>query len=120
MNAVKLGLVGIGLLLGSLTTFANPGLARIHSKMDVDYDGMVVPDEFFAFWKADFNRRDTDDDGMLAAADVDAVFLKLADHNQDGVLTWEEERLLRQRHIFRMDKDGDGSLSLQEMTGTAP
>jgi len=48
------------------------------------------------------------------------VFMKLADQNQDGVLTWEEERLIRQRHITRMDKDGDGSLSLQEMAGTAP
>jgi Ca2+-binding EF-hand superfamily protein len=120
MNIVKLRLVGVGLLLGSLTTFANPGLARIHGKMDVNYDGIVIADEFFAFWEADFNRRDKDSDGMLAATDVDAVFMKLADYNKDGMLTWEEERLLRQRHILRMDKDGDGSLTLQEMTGTAP
>ncbi len=120
MNIGKLRLVGLGLFLGSLTTFANPGLARIHAKMDVNYDGIVIADEFFAFWEADYNRRDQDNDKMLTATDVDPVFMKLADQNQDGVLTWEEERLIRQRHITRMDKDGDGSLSLQEMAGTAP
>jgi hypothetical protein len=120
MNMVKLRLMGLGLFLGTWTVFANPGLARLHARMDVDFDGMVSADEFYSFWEADFNRRDKDNDGVLAAADVDAVFFKLADYNYDGVLTWEEERLLRQRHMMRMDSNGDDSLSVAEMTGTAP
>lgn len=120
MDIVKLKLVGLGLFLGTWTVFANPGLAQLHTRMDVDFDGMVSSDEFYSFWEADFNRRDIDKDGVLPGAHVDAVFLKLADYNYDGALTWQEERLVRQRHMIHMDKNGDGSLSVAEMTGTAP
>jgi dienelactone hydrolase len=119
MGSVQLRLVGIGLVFGALTAFANPGLLRLHRNMDVNQDGAVTEAEFFGFWQADYHRRDKDNDGMLASAEVAAAVLRLADRNNDGVLTWAEERRLRQVHFQRMDKDVNKGLSVDEMVGTA-
>ena len=117
MDIVHLRLVGIALLLGSLTAAANPGLMRLHRNMDVNRNEIVSDAEFFGFWQADYQRRDKDKDGVLVAVEVDAAFLKLADRNQDSVVTWAEERQLRQRHFQRMDMDLNEELTVNEMVG---
>lgn len=117
MHTAKLRLVGIGLLLSSWSAFANPGLVRLHSNMDVNQDETVSAAEFFGFWQAGYQRRDKDKDGVLVAVEVDAAFLKLADRDQDGVVTWAEERQLRQRHFQRMDMDLNEELTVNEMVG---
>ena len=118
MSIVQCRLVGIGLCLGAFTAFSNPGLLRLHRNMDVNQDETVTEAEFFDFWQADYHRRDKDNDGVLASAEADSVVLKLADRNNDKLLTWREERRLRQVHFQRMDMDVNKALTVNEVVGT--
>ena len=119
MDFSKTKLLAVGLLIGSFPVVAYANMLRLHTKMDANYDGCVDRSEFFDFWQADFERRDQNQDGALAAAEVDAALLQSADQDSDASVSWQELRSLRQRHYQGMDKDQDGCLTVEEMLGTA-
>ena len=94
---------------------ANPHLVHLHQLMDANKDGVVSRDEFLAFWANSFNQRDTNQDQQLSVSEAGAGLIKQADSNQNGVLTWEEEQMLRLEHWKTMDKNKDQNLTLLEI-----
>lgn len=136
----------IALLLGGLVgcvpsaARAQTGAAEV-KKYDKDGDGKVSRDEAPEQWKRNFDAADTDDDGKISSAEVDAVLklmgaqtganvVKLYDNDHDGFVAREEAPPAWQPNFDAADTDKDGKISvaetdavlkkLQELAGAAP
>ena len=94
---------------------ANPHLVHLHQLMDANKDGVVSRAEFLAFWANSFNQRDRNQDQQLSVSEAGAGLMKQVDSDQNGVLTWEEEQVLRLEHWKTMDTNKDQNLTLLEM-----
>lgn len=94
---------------------ANPHLVHLHQSMDANKDGVVSRDEFLAYWANSFNQRDKNQDQQLRISEAGAGLMKQADSDQNGVLTWEEEQVLRLEHWKMMDTNKDQNLTLLEI-----
>ncbi|MFQ3242996.1 MAG: Ca2+-binding EF-hand superfamily protein/dienelactone hydrolase [Lentimonas sp.] len=117
MNKMLLIALGVSWSAGSVV--ANPGLVRMHENMDVNQRGVVTEAEFMDFWDNNFKRTDTNEDQVLNQSEASAQLLKLSDKNKDGRVTLSEYQQLRQTHFKGMDQDGNRTLTLAEMLGTA-
>ena len=94
---------------------ANLHLVNLHKSMDVNLDGVVSRTEFLAYWANIFNQRDKNKDHQLSVLETGAAMMKKVDSDQNGVLTWEEEQVLRLEHWKTMDKNKDQNLTLLEI-----
>ena len=94
---------------------ANPHLVHLHQSMDANKDGVVSRAEFLAYWANSFNQRDKNKDHQLSVSEAGAGLMKQVDSDQNGVLTWEEEQVLRLEHWKVMDKNKDQNLTLLEI-----
>lgn len=109
-------------------------------KMDTDGDGSVSRDEFLAHHKSRYAKMDTDGDGVISdeekAAAKEARKAKREEHrakmkerrkqhhekmmtrydaNKDGKLDASEREAMASDHFAKMDKNGDGVLSADEL-----
>ncbi|MGD8326928.1 MAG: EF-hand domain-containing protein [Sphingomonadales bacterium] len=109
-------------------------------KMDTDGDGAVSRDEFLAHHKSRFAKVDTDGDGVISDEEKQAAReahkAKMAEHhakmqerrkkhheemkarydaNKDGKLDASEREAMASDRFSKMDKNGDGVLSADEM-----
>ena len=94
---------------------ANPHLVNLHQLIDANKDGVVSRAEFLAYWANSFNQRDKNQDQQLSVSEAGAGLMQQADLNQNGVLTWEEEQVLRLEHWKAMDTNKDLNLTLLEI-----
>ena len=100
--------------------------------MDTNKDGVISSSEHAAGAKAMFGRMDADGDGRVTAAEMDAAHkgmpghsgvqgmssadkIKAIDADRDGVITASEHDEGSSSMFERMDSNGDGNLSFEEM-----
>lgn len=82
------------------------GMMLPFDEIDADADGKITAEEMQAHAGLRFDAADTDKDGLLDAAEMQAQMLARATARM-------QERSARM--IERMDRDGDGKLSAEEM-----
>jgi len=104
------------LLLVVCHAHANPKLTSMFKKMDADQNQQVTEAEYRDFWRGNFDRRDKDGDGSLAADAYPAKVSTHIDTNGDGLFQQSEEEAFRMKHFNQMDKDKNRVLTLAEMT----
>ena len=100
--------------------------------MDTNKDGQVSASEHAAGAKSMFGRMDADGDGSVTAAEMDASQksmpghsgthgmsaadkIRMIDADRDGVITASEHDKGSSNMFERMDSNGDGNLSFEEM-----
>ena len=100
--------------------------------MDTNKDGKVSASEHAAGAKSMFGRMDADGDGRVTVAEMDAAQksmpshsgtegmssadkIRMIDADRDGVITASEHDEGSSNLFDRMDSNGDGSLSFEEM-----
>jgi hypothetical protein len=84
--------------------------------------GPMTLEQMLARVERGFDRADTDSDGVVTTAELDAAAETLpnarnwsrADRDGDGRLTKDEFRSVVAWRFERMDADGDGSISVEE------
>lgn len=98
------------------------------SEIDQNNDGAITPDELDAVRQGRFARVDTDGDGFLSLAELQAAasergrkraerMIERLDDDNDGRLSREELQDARSSRIFeRADRDNNGSLSEEELS----
>jgi EF-hand domain pair len=131
------------ILIGSLSTTAiakgmgDHGPMRMlnFKEIDADKDGKVTAEEFAAFRAAEFAKADTNSDGQISAeelaarhiaeatgraAEMSAQMIERMDEDGNGQLSMEEmENGPRPVSMFeRADEDGDGALTQAEVDAT--
>jgi hypothetical protein len=96
------------------------GLDRLVA-MDANGDGAITRAEAEAARTAQFNRLDTDHDGYLSQAERAAapgggrMLNQLPDGDSDGRISRTEMMAAPYRGFDRLDADGNGTLSAQEI-----
>jgi hypothetical protein len=100
--------------------------------MDANKDGVVSASEHAAGARSMFGKMDADGDGRVTAAEMDAAHkgmpghagthgmssadkIKTIDADHDGVITSSEHEKGSSSMFERMDANGDGNLSFEEM-----
>jgi len=100
--------------------------------MDANKDGVVSASEHAAGARSMFGKMDADGDGRVTAAEMDAAHkgmpghagthgmssadkIKAIDADHDGVITSSEHEKGSSSMFERMDANGDGNLSFEEM-----
>ena len=84
-----------------------PGLRIDFAAADLDGDGKLTAEEIQAYHVTRFEAADTDNDGVLSQDEI----LALSRANMEDKLAKRTARLIEKR-----DDNGDGGLSLEEMT----
>jgi Ca2+-binding EF-hand superfamily protein len=123
------------LALASAPAFATPEQPVKHGgghvaqlqKADANGDGAISRDEFAKFRAAQFDRRDTNKDGFITAADKPARadakadtdagpgrFMKAADTNGDGKISRDEFVSGGGKMFDRLDANKDGVIAKAE------
>lgn len=121
------------MFIGSLSLFVLPfALANKpddkFAKMDTDGDGKISRTEHAAGAQRMFAEMDANSDGIVTAAEMDAKKdarpgdkmsasekIQMIDQNADGRLTAAEHTAGSETMFGKMDTDGDGSLSKEEL-----
>lgn len=131
LNALALAaLTAATLSTGAVAQDGPPRGPFPFEEMDANKDGKVTKDEMTAHREARFTRADTDKDGKLSAAELAAAadekakersakraskMIERADKDGDGMLTMAEMTPPRGDKMFdRADTDGDGAISKAE------
>lgn len=104
-----------------------------HHKPDLNNDGVVTTAELLQHRQARFEKMDLNGDGFVTEAETAEVRAKMAaqrqkmheekakarfsktDLNGDGMISAEEFASEADQNIKRLDADGDGEISRQEM-----
>lgn len=97
--------------------------------VDADGDGAVTQDEVDAFRVEKLAEADTDGDGALSIAEFDTLYREFTrfrmvdmfqdlDADGDGVIGAAEMDKRAGRLVDRMDRDGDGMLTLKRRGGS--
>jgi hypothetical protein len=100
-------------------------------KMDTNKDGMISAAEHTAGAKSKFGKMDADGDGRVTAAEMDTAHssagggaapkmssaekIKTIDTDGDGAITAAEHEKGSRGMFTKMDANGDGNLSAEEM-----
>jgi len=103
-------------------------MMEIFRQVDTDADGAVTRTEIDTFRAAQVAAADTTGDGALSIEEFDTLFRQFTrtrmvrafqriDRDGDGVITAEEMDRPMERMIRRMDRDGDGTLTLRDRRG---
>ena len=96
------------------------GLERLRA-MDANGDGAITRAEAAAVRGAQFSRLDTDGDGYLSQAERSAapgggrLLSRIPDGDSDSRISRAEFMAAPYRGFDRLDADGDGTLSAQEL-----
>jgi EF hand len=130
MKSFKYLVLIAGLALSS-TAFAGPA-DKVVAAVDSNGDGKLSQDEHTAVSSKMFGFLDTDKNGVVTAAEMDAVQDRIAakhgvqqrlnsadkikgiDSNKDGAISLEEHTLASKSMFNKMDADKDGFVSAQE------
>lgn len=121
--------VALGSLVLSFGASANEDKMQM---MDTNKDGVVSASEHTAGARSMFGKMDADGDGRVTAAEMDAAHkgmgshsatagmssadkIKAIDADGDGVITASEHDKGSSGMFQRMDANGDGNLSFEEM-----
>lgn len=107
--------------LAGLVALAGPALAQqtLLAAYDTDADGVLSRTEFQAAQSDTFHGLDTNDDGLVTGAELDArggnaANILSRDSDGDGALT-ESEFLSQSPGFARADRNRDGVLGPQEL-----
>ncbi len=92
-------------------------LKQLFDRTDTDQDGLVSSLENWSEWQRFFFEKDDNNDRFLDRDEVVNESHLFADSNGDGKVDLSEEKVFRQMHFNTKDLDGDGFLSLAELTG---
>ena len=104
---------------------AGPGMMQtLFAEVDADGDGRVTQDEIDAFRAAKVRAADTSGDGALSIEEFDTLYREFTrsrmvdafqdlDANGDGMIDKAEMDARLTRIKARMDRDGDGVLTLR-------
>jgi Ca2+-binding EF-hand superfamily protein len=112
------------LVLALIATTSLPGiavadeLAEGFAEADVNGDGALNADEYLAAIVTSFAVRDTDQDGLLTAAELPEATpegLARIDRNGDGMISVGEAAGDRIVRFFDADTDRNGLLTLDEL-----
>ncbi len=106
-------------------------LRDIFRAADTDADGTVTPAEIEAYRSAQLAEVDTSGDGALSIEEFDTLYRGLTrsrmvdafqalDADGDGQISPEEMDRRVERLIERMDRDGDGALTLRRPGPASP
>ena len=125
------GIICAALAISAVDASAKPGEHKRpnFSEMDADGSGEITLDELQARMQARFDAADTDNDGALSQAEVEAAAVERTkkrvakmferrDADGDGSLSLEESQGRRDpaRFFARMDADNSGGISEEEFT----
>ncbi|MDH3716985.1 MAG: EF-hand domain-containing protein [Planctomycetota bacterium] len=113
MKKIVYAAIGFFLLTG--TVLADSENEATFKIMDTDEDGKVTLEEFQAFYKEVFKKKDKNGDGVLDEeefANPDAF--EFTDKNKDGKIDPAEDEALRAHHFKKLDQNGDQHLTLDE------
>lgn len=102
------------------------GGGRMLGMLDTNMDRQVSRDEFLHLTERRFETLDTDGDGTLSTAELDAFaaqrareirerFVERLDANDDGVISEQEFKAPAERRFSRLDADSDGAIERNEM-----
>jgi Ca2+-binding EF-hand superfamily protein len=104
-----------------------PDLQARFTEMDADKDGKVTPAEMAAHRAARFAAADTNGDGKLSLVEIDAARAEMRqgriarmiwwhDTDGDGMLNASEVPQRGSGKFMKLDRDGDGAVSQEELT----
>ena len=117
----------LGMMMAAVLAAATPGWAQQAGgsdsvmAMDANGDGAITRAEAAAARGAQFNRLDADGDGHLSQAERSAapgggrLLSRIPDGDGDGRLSRAEMMAAPYRGFDRLDADGNGTLSAQEL-----
>ncbi|MGB6223172.1 MAG: sulfatase-like hydrolase/transferase [Haloferula sp.] len=91
-----------------------PPKANLFKGIDANADGQASRDEFIAFYKGTFTRKDTNGDGVLTTGEHPDASLNAMDKDKDGKVTPAEWEALFDRQFKARDKNADGKLTPDE------
>lgn len=124
--------LGFGLALaacaptGALVRAEEQGEPTMMQVVDTNRDGVISHRELAMFWSDRFRGQDTDGNGRITLAEMQALvdasvahrvqkrFEKL-DANGDGVIDRIEFDATRLRWLARVDRNGDGRVTAEEL-----
>ncbi|MEL6208243.1 MAG: EF-hand domain-containing protein [Pseudomonadota bacterium] len=104
---------------------------RLFAEIDADGDGAVTQEEVDAYRSARVAAADASGDGALSIEEFDTLYREFTrdrmvdafqdlDSDGDGVISTEEFDFRFGSIVERMDRDGDGALTLQMGRGDRP
>jgi Ca2+-binding EF-hand superfamily protein len=107
-----------------------PSAQARFAKADTNHDGVVTIDEYVAAAKALYAQLDTQHNGKVSASEIATSpraqdravkvaerLIKHMDTNGDGVVSQAEFLAAAKTRFARLDKNGDGFIDADEMTG---
>ncbi len=124
------GIVAAGTTLSAMAVLAQNGQGLTFAKLDSNGDGQVTADEIEQRMDAHFSNVDSDSNGVLSKAELEANarkdsvarvrrMLAKLDANGDDQISPDEVRGRLGAHFAQADTDGDGLLSKAELEANA-
>ncbi len=119
--AIAASAVSIGLGIAAERGGSNDGR---FSWFDADGDGKVAVSELDEKHKAFIDKADADNDGYITHDEMknlrdqrrsERQAMRFPDTNGDGAVDWSEYEASAKKRFDKLDTDGDGSLSQDEM-----
>jgi Ca2+-binding EF-hand superfamily protein len=106
-------LTGYGTCAMAQTSTSDAMATAVFSRLDADKDGSITTAEMTAHKAAQFARADRDNNGVVDAVEMATIRDRIAKLAATATAAGD-------LGLSRMDRDGDGALSLTEYTARAP